>query len=57
MSVTIPTACAEPRSSSWVTVAGLMSTQTVLVVDGRQFPTATEWSSVASINTMSASWA
>jgi hypothetical protein len=42
ISVTIPTACALPRSRSWVTVAGLMSTQTTFVVEGRQLPTATE---------------
>jgi hypothetical protein len=53
----MPVAWALPRSSNCVTVAGSMSTHTVGVVDGRQFPTATEWSIVASIRTRSASWA
>ncbi len=50
-------ACALPRSSNWVTVSESMSTQTVGVVEGRQLPTATECSRVASITTRSASWA
>ena len=38
MSVTIPTACALPRSASFVTVAGLISTATNGTEAGRRFP-------------------
>ncbi len=49
MSVTMPTACALPRSASLVTVAGLMSTQTSGTDAGRMFPVAIECSIVATM--------
>ena len=42
MSVTRPTAWKVPRSASFVTTPGLMSTQSVFTVAGSRFPTAIE---------------
>src|SRR5665213_3168407 len=49
-SITMPRLWCEPRSVSFVTDAGLMSTQTVLHVAGSRLPTAIEWSSVQTIS-------
>src|SRR5262249_6316700 len=38
-SVTTPTVCIEPRSASFVTTAGLMSTQTTRTHEGSMLPT------------------
>jgi hypothetical protein len=42
----------EPRSVSFVTLAGLMSTQITLQLAGNRFPTAIEWSSVQTMSAM-----
>src|SRR5660398_249724 len=52
-SVTTPIACAVPRSMSFVTVAGSMSTQIVFTYEGSMFPTAMECNIVAIISTRS----
>ena len=52
MSVTRPMAWADPRSMSFVTVDGFMSTQMVLTNDGKRLPTAIECSIVPSIMVM-----
>ena len=51
-SETTPMTCWVPRSMSFVTDVGLMSTQTVFTDDGRQFPTAIEWRRVAIMRTI-----
>ena len=51
-SETIPMACVVPRSISFVTEAGLMSTHTVFTPEGRQLPTAIECRRVATIRTI-----
>src|SRR5215475_6515611 len=43
-SVTTPRVCCEPRSESFVTTAGLMSTQTIRTHDGVILPAPIEWS-------------
>ena len=37
--MTIPTACEEPRSESFVMTAGLISTHTTLTLEGNILPT------------------
>ena len=48
----MPIACVVPRSISFVTDAGLISTQTVFTFEGRQLPTAIECRRVATISTI-----
>src|SRR5438552_14295452 len=51
-SVTIPSVCAEPRSASFVTTAGLMSTHTTRTQLGSMLPTPIECSIVDSMITI-----